>query len=374
MADDPSDDDCKPAVDDGDDGDEDYAENDGDDDSSKSDEQFWSDAEYCQQSEEDEQPITREERKRPLPPAAAAAEITEASNEARKKEKSDHPVAKINPDHLYVDWDRMATSRWGKDRLDRYLPVLEIDALVGWATNLESYHRPLPGISSNPLLGLCNIPLRPSLIKYLIQDPASKIAANAKEKRLFERCHHSAAVAIGMLAEEMLTATLLPLAAQHVQRCRQLESSSSEMLLTDVRSSSSSSISSTEADAERRAREHVFQEWTLPPEEVLANLLLLPVPKSSAIASGHQGLVTARPPTKSSVSGAPGTSLLNMPAAGARERNAFAVWCHSRHLDPTFVQDNMDLFGLLLQAPPVANQSSTAPEGAFPPGHVSNEI
>lgn len=293
------------------------------------------------QSEQQLEASIRNGRKRSHSPASTASNVK--SRETPKV----HTPFYLNPDERYVDWDRLASSWCGKEHLTRYLPVLEIDILVGWATNLETFHRPCQNDRRNPLMGLPNIPPRPTLIKHMIHDPSTKIVVGAKEKRLYESFHHSAAVAVGILAEEMMTATLLPLAQRHVKRCRQLESKITDVVIHST---------STEADHElarvvQRARDHVFQEWTLPPEEAIVNLLF-PVPTTTPATDDpwcREGLARARPPTKSSVPGALGTSfLLNMPEPGARERIAFSVWCRSHQLDSKFVQDNMDLFGVLL--------------------------
>jgi len=93
----------------------------------------------------------------------------------------------------------------------------------------------------------------------------------------------SALVAMGVAVEEMLTASFLPLARQHVERCRKL------------------------------VDRHAIDEWTLPPEESILKL-----------DSGTASLGTARD--------------LAQPAD-------FARWCESRDLDAEFILENMDLYG-----------------------------
>ena len=121
------------------------------------------------------------------------------------------------------------------------------------------------------------------------------------------------------------------------------------------------------ARAVQRAREEVFQEWTLPPEEAIWNLLSA----TTTMTTTTEPLVDnwfarACPPTKSAVSGAPGTSLLNMPTAGSRETSAFEAWCQSQNLDPIFVQTNyVDLFRALVPAsaatqPPTTTNASAS--------------
>jgi hypothetical protein len=200
-------------------------------------------------------------------PAAATAASAAAAAEPSKSKKRKTPhnstpnssIPSLKPDELYVPWDRLASSRWGQDRLDRYISVPELDSLIGWATHITTssqhyrQHAENARRSFNPLLGLStangNAPPRPSILKHLIQDPATRMIKAKQEyndqmavelgmalKRsttttmhaasnnpLWEGLDHSAAVALGIVAEEMLTALLLPLARRHVQHCRALE-------------------------------------------------------------------------------------------------------------------------------------------------------
>ena len=197
-------------------------------------------------------------RKRPASPETSTSTTTPTNTRARgrPRKRKQAPCAynrvPVPKDELFLDWDRFVAARYGKDPLNRYLSVMEVDALVGWATHQDRpfHHQHSPAakrndqqqaennenttttsVSSNqgdwnPLYGLPNVPPRPSLIKFMIQNPATEFAKQQKEphhRRLFQRFHHSAAVAIGMLAEETVTASLMPLAMQHVQRCRQME-------------------------------------------------------------------------------------------------------------------------------------------------------
>jgi len=199
-------------------------------------------------------------RKRPASPQTSSGgtsttttPTTAARGRPRKRKPCAYSRVPVPKDELFLDWDRVVAARYGKDPLNRYLSVMEVDALVGWATHQERpflHHQHSPAAQRNdpqqaehnnntttttvninqndwnPLYGLPNVPPRPSVIKFMIQNPATELAAKQQKEtqhRLFQRFHHSAAVAIGMLAEDTVTASLMPLAMQHVQRCRQME-------------------------------------------------------------------------------------------------------------------------------------------------------
>ena len=102
----------------------------------------------------------------------------------------------------------------------------------------------------------------------------------------------SAQVALGMLIEEILTSSLIPLARHHVARCRK------------------------KVDA--------FADWTLPAEEaILASKSASPLPSLVAVkGEGDPDLVTK--------------------------------WCESRGLDTIFVQNNMHVYSKLLPCAPSA--------------------
>lgn len=311
---------------------------------------------------------------------------------------------KLKPDELYVEWDRLAASRWGQDRLDRYISIPELDDLIGWNCHLvaptsspidrNSDNCPttnatgLPLIAPNRLLGLAtsNVPLRPSLLKHLIQDPATNIlkaideatiAASLSDQErqprkrtsngpLWEAMNHSTAVALGILAEEMITATLLPLAEKHVKRCRWLQERQEESARSNRNSNEIKALGS----------EAAFHHWTLPPEEAILQIFHTEITDSASTSgkpsqstpdsfaewtNGHGLLPTTRPPTHTTVTGAIGTSLLNQPAFGVRDRHAVAIWCNRHQIDPSWVRSNHGIFRLLLPLlPPLPPQSNTA--------------
>jgi hypothetical protein len=322
--------------------------------------------EYTASSSEDDERRSSTTKQRNLKRNSSAA----TSKEKRPRSASDVPTSRkrfapLKPDELYVDWanDKLIShSRWGQDKLYRYLPVVEMDKLVGWATHMNSYQsisttnggdhasstlqaheRPLPRSTNNPLLGLPNLPLRPSLLNHLVHDLATKLAVakvdqsgaskrsrkRPKSSCYFERFQHSAAVAVGMLAEEMITASLLPLARQHVARCRRQEN---------------------------------VADWTLPPEEAIYKLLQDSDMSGNDPHRSSSSLLTSRIPTRSTVPGE------TMP--GERVKLALEAWCRSRDVDPQTLKKDEEMFELLLQMPKAPSQvdpydtflDSTVPE------------
>jgi hypothetical protein len=289
-------------------------------------------------------------------------------------------------DERFVEWDRLIETRWGTDRFNKYLPVFQIDELVGWATHLSSssyspslllsdpysshnQEQPPPQQEHNPLLGLPNVPMRPTLLRDLIQIPAYEIlnsSTNEKENLdlYMQRFDQSAAVAISMMLEEMITLTLLPMAQLHVQRCRQLEASipdfSNELLDDDVDKNVSSktatkdSFRGSEQDPgqlrpdqpssiseHQRQRQEVWDMWTLPADEAILSLItsgIQPDP-SNDLPPSHW--LTACAPTHTLIP-------LETSAFSSQTQltqKARETWCQSQQLDPEFVQQNMeDLF------------------------------
>jgi hypothetical protein len=306
------------------------------------------------------------------------------------------PIVVLKPDEIYVPWDRLASSRWGQDRLDRYISVPELDSLIGWATHMntssQQHYRDQAERNShnhrhetNPLLGLAstnNAPPRPSILKHLIQDPATRMTkakqehnhqmavelgtalksstTNVIDNPLWECMDHSAAVAMSIVAEEMLTALLWPLARRHVEHCRALE-----VALTRQRERSTTTTTTTTATATSQkhddehalllARQELFDQWTLPPEEAILGLALRrgrndgTTPAAATANANTTGtvpnsadaavvLATAVPPTRTTLAGAWGTSQwLNQPVVGQREQLALMAWCRRHHANPAAI-------------------------------------
>jgi hypothetical protein len=77
--------------------------------------------------------------------------------------------------------------------------------------------------------------------------------------------------------------------------------------------------------------------------------------------SPPSSLLSSRTPTRTSVIGAVGTSILNQPLPGVREQMTFHTWCHTRQYDPQTIYNDDALLKLLLQMPPniLSQQTST---------------
>jgi len=336
----------------------------------------------------------------------AADESQEQDNNNTDARRHHHlHDAPLHLDEVFLDWDALIDPHSSAERLNRYLSVLEVDALAGWATHRDRPYYSNNNHDHNPLFGdglLPNVPPRSTVVRSLVQDPAkefclsdaqdqqqdkghqrvikrfressSDVSAHPDAKRkchLIDRFHHSSAVAIAMLAEEAITASLLPLAKRHVQRCRALE---------DVISTEHETIKEEEDDDDvlrkkakkhdddhddygveeeeeeettadpqererlvRQARQQASEQWTLPPEEAIQKLLL--ADPSEEKSESLPVFARAAPPTRTSVAGAPGTSILNQPRPGVREQTAFVAWCHSQQLDPAEVERTVDLAG-----------------------------
>jgi len=142
---------------------------------------------------------------------------------------------------------------------------------------------------------------------------------NTRRQLIHSRFNHSAAVAMGMLLEEVLTATLMPLAERHVMRCRELEGA-----IPDQNDDGENNVVNPKARPKRskstpddcdtarailQARQHVFEQWTLPPEQAIVQLVVEAHLHQQGIQQ-YRGLATTSPPAKSAVPGAVGTSLL----------------------------------------------------------------
>ena len=318
-----------------------------------------------------------------------------------KRKKQEEHVIPLKPDELFVDWGNVlltsaqAKSWWVyQPFINHNLPLIEIDKLIGYSTHITTYHHPSTTATTstasangthmshgrtflNPLLGLPNIPIRPTLLKQLILDPATKLTSShihhqnrhqkiildndtddddddnvedpaqrpkkqqkkgRKKKRsdqslFYERFHHSAAVAIGMFTEEMLTASLLPLAQQYVQYCRHHD----------------------DADENNDCRK-----WTLPPEEAILKLFqdsnMIHSNNTSPTGgskSSPSSLLSTRVPTRSIVSGAIGTSMLNQPSRTDHERIAYHNWCRTTRTTGTteqqWIEHDPSYFQCLIQ-------------------------
>lgn len=251
-----------------------------------------------------------------------------------------------------IDWEEQAQKRWGRKKLfqnksQTNATVDQICTLVGLATAYaeeeagdptQMYQDPR---HQNPLLvGLAsNTPLPLSYLNYVME--RARMVPEFDEGKLLQTFDESALVAIGMVLEEMITASLLPLAGLHVVRCRQLERSlenttddtmngppQGQGLLSHPITGQAILVRGTNV----KTKENPFEEWTLPPEEAMLKLL-------------EQGLVPKE-----------GVPLLRKPAhrasgvstQDARRQLPIQSWLQEQGLQPDLVDHNKELFKLFL--------------------------
>ena len=222
----------------------------------------------------------------------------------------------------------------------------EIDSLIGLATNNtvpgllqkavnegesaavdtlqdSSSRSSLSAASSslNPILGMENMPLPLSFLNCFAE--SSKRIPEFDDV-LYESFGDSALVAIGMFVEEMITASLLPLAGLHVLRCRELEKQKSLQdeedewgqyrrdhagPITILHPITCQEITYDPRNIDKE--EDPFVAWTLPPEEAMIKLLLQGVIPST-------GVPLLRDPTLSTVSSDDPQDFDGLPAAYGR--------------------------------------------------------
>lgn len=255
-----------------------------------------------------------------------------------------------------VVFDEHAEGKYAEEVLYKYLDDREIATLVGLATtNGREYDNPVISKTSvassatntpsenNPLVGLPNSPLPPSHLNYIARRSLESPSFKPDMERRFD---HSALVAIGMFLEEMITASLLPLAGCHVMRCRELEARSSETYLqesgfakSEIHPITGQNVGKLIAQKQQAGDANdVYEEWTLPPEEALQK-----VAKEQKQLLKHCFL-----PTSLSV-----TRTMNDSEKREAEQSTSTSWCREQHLDTTFVRKNMDVFGLFIPSPPI---------------------
>jgi hypothetical protein len=262
--------------------------------------------------------------------------------------------AKARPKEVpTIDWEEQAQKRWGTRKL--FLKKIQEDATVDQICTLvslatayaeeeageptQTYQDPR---HQNPLLvGLAsNTPLPLSYLNYVID--RARMVPEFDEDKVQQTFNESALVAVGMVLEEMITASLLPLAGLHVVRCRQLERSlenttddtmdgppQGQGLFSHPITGQAILVRGTNVKTE----ENPFEEWTLPPEEAMLKLL-------------EQGLVPKE-----------GVPLLRKPvhrASGVSTHDAqrqlpIRSWLEgAKGLQPDLVDHNKELFKLFL--------------------------
>lgn len=205
------------------------------------------------------------------------------------------PIRGIREEREPFDLEINADSESGRRSLFENMEANQVESLVAWAHSGTSTTAPasshahvgtlLPEtgqedeeamMRNNPLLHLVNTPLPLSFLNYFAHR-----ATNVPEfhEGLYTSFEDSALVAIGMIMEEIITASLLPLAGCHVLRCRQLEAkpSKDETLLAPISEVSLlHPISNQPIKFDPRnlpEDETSFSAWTLPPEEAMLKMV-----------------------------------------------------------------------------------------------------
>ncbi len=199
----------------------------------------------------------------------------------------------------FFDLEGNADRRWGRQPLWESLSAEQIESYVAWAHHGtvpdNSFWGTVPpdmgsllleglevqqdeDMTNNPLLNLVNTPLPLSYLNYFMLR-AGKVPEFCDG--LCESFDDSALVAIGMIVEEMITASLLPFAGCHVLRCQQLQvkPSQDEALLASVAPIAPVKlfhpISNQPLVFDIRnlpENESAFNAWTLPPEEAILRM------------------------------------------------------------------------------------------------------
>jgi hypothetical protein len=258
------------------------------------------------------------------------------------------------------NWNLVASSSSGTTTLSEYLPNMEVDTLLGWATHTThagrpSAARPLP----NPLLDLPSTPLRSGELYLIHQAMVDFILAaggsfnDSPANLLYRQFDQSALVSLGICLEEMMTASLLPLACAHVRRCRALEEEEEQQEGTND---------------DGAAREDVLTAWTLPPEEAI--LKLSPPPpndddKQAIMDPISLRLPTSRVPALSHFSLIKPTVFRSSPPVEARR--AVETWRHAHTIEADYFSKNRETYAMLVGCSTTSTCSSSAPLPAPPP-------
>jgi hypothetical protein len=267
-----------------------------------------------------------------------------------------------------ADWDRLADTKWGREVLYRYMTEGESSVLVGLATTYANEEAktefPMNGEfpvhddgnpsfqdpeEINPLIGLPNDPMPPSYLHHIVR---RALEAEEFDESLNHAFGDSAMVAIGMLVEEMVTASLLPLAGLHVLRCRELEEASSDEPITVNRQNSlhpvSGKVVQTLQPSNFRKEDNAFHEWTLPPEEALHKLYMDGRFQPNDFPTVLRPTRTIQPRFQMD------KGLRRLPSTSLELESLVATnnFVYTHRLSQDLVKDNMDFFGLLLSLDP----------------------
>lgn len=238
------------------------------------------------------------------------------------------------------------------DQTESFFPDAARQSLVSRAVSMADTSNAL-----NPLLGLTSTPLPTSHLRFI-----SKLASQSPnfKSKLENRFGDSALVATGMLVEEMITASLMPLAGYHVMRCRELEARREKV-------EANSNSDKVDQAMDRRPIVHPItgkvmqadellidplekpsEEWTLPPDEAMMKLL-----EQDAIPSEGLRLV----PPASQTLGDPNRKISD------KYQNSMQLWTKDNKVDRKQVVENMDIYRIFL---PMKNYKDTIVHPALP--------
>ncbi len=170
------------------------------------------------------------------------------------------------------------------------------------------------------------------------KESASEVSGDAKYHKKMDKSKtdgmlmdETAAVAIGILAEECLISALLPLAKEHATRCRQLDQNSPSY---------------------EKNRSSSFVEWMLPSDQAMANLSDFEQDNSDGYSKVINLSSSQRPSVES-------IELALKHSQGMRDEKKiyFEQWCGRNGLEPDFVRNNVDFFRSF-----VGNVNAPSPE------------
>lgn len=263
------------------------------------------DAEQCMRSESEGEQAGTNSPKPNDPDMITGQATTNESPDAQPRRLSRNPFIHSK----LVDFDAISDTRWGTITLLSTVSHPEQDRLLGLAHGEGGKQS---GATENPLAGLPNTPLPTTLLRGTIQAYSERLIRKHPNADAIQGAFdHSALVALGMALEDQLTSSLLPLAREHVKRCRRIESSSNGWAYVD---------------------------WTLPPVEAILKLALDP------------NTDTKQTYLPSAI--VPRGSLLK-PDQKAQEHAADA-WRRTRKQGLYLTRNNMEIFSLFLEAKPTS--------------------
>lgn len=176
-----------------------------------------------------------------------------------------------------LDMDVHMDGEWGRRSLVETLDGTRLESLIAWAHDgaISGIPSTVPGVHEriyNPSERLPNAPLPFSYLNHLMHQ-SGRVPEFSED--LVEKFDTSALVAVGMIMEEILTASLLPLAGCHVLRCRELDSKPGmddalHVPLAEIKLEHPISKQPITFDPRNLPDdESTFSAWTLPPEEAI---------------------------------------------------------------------------------------------------------